>query len=87
MVASCIVEHCKSYFLKNNVAFYRIPSVISGKNKNYKSHLDGMENIILSSQNRRDAWLKILRCKSLTAVQLKNVRVCSEHFCTGNFVN
>ena len=83
MVTSCIVENCNLYFYKNNASFYRIPSVISVKNKSFSGHPEGIKEIVSLSKQRRDAWVRVLRCISLTESQLKGARVCSEHFNSG----
>lgn len=69
----CMVVNCGSNGLRDNVGFYRIPSVYD--NNKQKNSL---------AQERRAAWIKSLRREDLTDTKLKNGRICSKHFISGD---
>lgn len=67
--------NCSSSSKKNKtLSFFRFPSV-----KDNRGRID--DRAVL----RRKLWVMSLRRTDMTESKLKNERVCSQHFISGNF--
>ncbi|KAJ8911319.1 hypothetical protein NQ315_017015 [Exocentrus adspersus] len=72
MPSACMVLNCRSNRLRDQLSFYRIPSVFDN-NKHFNK---------LASE-RREAWITSLHRSDITDSKLKYGRICSKHFVSG----
>lgn len=89
MVYACFVSGCNRLSYKDkHASFYRIPSIISLKNKLYSTFGCELEQqkVIKLSQKRQEAWIKVLNRGILSDSEVRNARVCDKHFISGRYV-
>lgn len=73
MPAFCYIEGCGKRGEKDNVKFFRIPSVTNL----YR------EDLNYSSRKRRQVWLSAIKHQDFSESMQTNARICSEHFVLG----
>ncbi|CAH1382091.1 unnamed protein product [Tenebrio molitor] len=67
----CCVVNCASRSNRDNVQFYRIPSILHFKHKVKLNELSAL---------RRQKWINAIRRKDFSEEMVKNARLCSKHF-------
>jgi hypothetical protein len=71
----CGVVNCASRSNRDNVQFYRIPSILHFKHKVKLNELSAL---------RRQKWINAIRRKDFSEEMVKNARLCSKHFISSN---
>ncbi|XP_033217367.1 uncharacterized protein LOC117173010 isoform X2 [Belonocnema kinseyi] len=92
----CCIETCKMQSMRGDgVSFSRIPAVVGQCNKKYKTTYSAQNyrksdnlsrkgtDFIKLSEKRQRAWIRAIKRGKLTDTQIKNLRVCSNHFHSG----
>lgn len=78
MVLSCAVFDCKFYSTdEERRSFFAFPTV-------NKYNLKGEQPQVKLATERCQKWVASINRKNLTVDRVKNLRVCSEHFLSGN---
>ena len=76
MVNFCAIVGCSNRIGRNkDKSFYRLPKIITHQGNDAK----------LYSEERRTVWLARISRADITKEKLKNIRVCSDHFISGEF--
>lgn len=74
MPAFCSVVKCGMRGERDKVSFFRFPAILMKSGE----HMNEL------SKQRRNAWIKALKRGPLSETMLKNGRICSRHFISGN---
>ena len=75
MPTSCAVIGCSNRLGRDQKSFFRLPKVITGQGGRTEE----------LSQARQSKWLANIGRKNLSALSHDSIRVCSDHFITGQF--
>lgn len=77
MPAFCSVVGCSKRAERDRNRFFKIPKALHNRG----IMLDAL------SKKRRECWISALKRGNLSETFLKNARICSDHFVSGNNIN
>nr|CAI5827399.1 unnamed protein product [Callosobruchus analis] len=73
----CCVVNCGSRSNRDSLHFYHIPQVLKHTHRTDLNELSAL---------RRQKWLEAIKRQDLSETKIKNARVCSKHFISGELM-